>query len=169
MGDGVTIVGNLHVTGRLTCGEALLPTSSVVPNNIAAGGTDVIDATKVSTRQRATYAQSIGSASVDDTKTIYVANGAGTVVKFSAGVIVVCSGAATITFDLKKNGTTCLTGVITIDNTHTARQVVNGTLSGGAIAFSAGDVFEVIVDATAGGGTVGQGAFARLVVDENPT
>jgi hypothetical protein len=84
----------------------------------------------------------------------------GTLLSFKAGSIVANIGAATVTLDLKKNGVTALSAVITLNNANTARVAVSGTLS--VTTLAAGDVLEVVATATAGGGTLATGVFAEL-------
>lgn len=84
----------------------------------------------------------------------------GTLLSFKAGSIAPCSGAATITVDLKKNGASVLSAVITLDSANTARVAESGSFSSTTLA--AGDVLEVVVTATAGGGTLGTGLFAEV-------
>lgn len=91
------------------------------------------------------------------TQAIYHARAAGTINAFSAGSIVACIGAATVTVDLKKNGTTCLSSVITLDSGNTAYVSEAGTLS--VTSYAAGDIFTIVTVATAGGGTIATGFF----------
>ena len=49
----------------------------------------------------------------------------------------------------------------------TAFTSVNGTFS--TTGYSSGDVYEVNVTATAGGGTIGQGLTVMLYTSESPT
>lgn len=162
----MTIEGSIHVKGSITCGEQIvLPPGTVTDSAVAAGP---VAATKTEQRQRLTYSQESATTTVSESKTIHVVHGAtGTIQGFRAGSIVANIGAATITVDLKKNGTTVLTAPIPLNNTHAARQVVVGAISGGG-AVVAGDVLEVTVVATAGGGTIGKGVFAEVIVDEKP-
>jgi hypothetical protein len=71
-----------------------------------------------------------------------------------------------VTVDLRKNGTTVLSAVITLNNANTARVAVAGALS--VTTLVAGDVLEVVT-ATAGGGTLATGVFAIVTVNEMPS
>lgn len=155
---------NVHVEGKLTCDDFSPPAGCVGD----AGISGPVTASKLGSRLRKTYAQESATTAAAESRVIHVATAAGTVVGFSAGCVVANIGAAVVTFDLKKNGTTVLTGVITVDNGDAARAVVDGTLSGAAVAYVADDVFEVVIAATAGGGTLGKGAFCQMLCDENP-
>jgi hypothetical protein len=110
------------------------------------------------------YSQVHGTAAVTERKPIYIARAAGSVVAVRAGSVVACVGAATIVVDVKRNGTTILSATITLDNANTAYVPESGSVS--VTSYSADDVFEVVVTATAGGGTLGQGLFVNMVVRE---
>lgn len=99
------------------------------------------------------------------TRVLFVARSAGTVLTFRVGHAVACIGAATVTFDLKKNGVTVLTGVVTQSSADAAYTPESGSLSG-TPTFVAGDVFTVVTVATAGGGTIGTGGYAEMRVSE---
>jgi hypothetical protein len=108
-----------------------------------------------------------GSAGTSYTKAVHVANAPGTVQSFAAGVLVAAAGAATYTLDLKKNGTTVLSAVITLDSANVINVVESGAIvSSGVEDYVAGDVFTVVTVATAGGGTLPQGVYFRAVFDE---
>jgi hypothetical protein len=77
--------------------------------------------------------------------------------------------AATVTVDLKVNGTSILTSVITIDNTVAAYGSVAATLAAGAATLVAGNVLTIVITATAGGGTLPTGFFCETVVWEDPS
>jgi hypothetical protein len=124
---------------------------------VAAAG---VQQTKLQHQNRGNLDQPNTTATTE-TKVVATIYGAtGTILSFKAGSIAPCSGAATITLDLKKNGTTVLASVITLDNANAARVAEAGTLS--VVSLVAGDVLEIVVTATAGGGTIGTGLFAEV-------
>jgi hypothetical protein len=89
----------------------------------------------------------------------------GTLIQFGCGVTTAAIGAATVTVDLYKNGSSILTSAITIDNTLATDTIRTATFTSAALA--AGDVLELnITAAAAGGGTLPKGFFARLVMRE---
>lgn len=152
------IEGDVAVTGTLVAiGGLSVPDGSIDADAIeAAAG---IEYTKLEHEHRAAHRQSGTPASATDG--IAVIRGAtGTLLSVKAGTVVACIGAATITVDVKKNGTTVLSGVITLDSTNTARVAEAGTLS--VTTLAAGDLLEVVVVATAGGGTLGTGLFVEV-------
>ncbi len=85
---------------------------------------------------------------------------------FKAGSIVVCLTPATVTLDLKKNGVSILTAVITLDAANTPYVVEAAAIATATLV--AGDVLTVVIDETAGGGTVATGVFCELEIDEDP-
>lgn len=157
-----TIEGDLRVRGTLQADYFTPPAASVGDDQVSSASP--ISADKLKHQYLPTYSQPNTTATTE-TRVIHVARSAGTIEGFRAGSIAACSGAATITFDLRKNGATVLSSVITLDNANTARVIEAGTLSGSPTVV-AGDVLEVVITATAGGGTLGTGAFCQAIVRE---
>ena len=97
---------------------------------------------------------------------MFVANRAGTVNSVKAGSIAAAIGDSTVTIDIKKNGSTILSAVITLDSSNTARITEAGTISR-AGTFVAGDWYEVVIIATAGTRTLPTGVFVLCEVDQD--
>ncbi len=159
------IDGDVIVRGALTItGETSMRTASV--DNDAVTSDADIDASKLEHQHRQVYAQESDTTSVTETRVVHVVDGAaGTINAFKAGSVTVCSGAATIVVDLLKNGVSVLSAGITLDTGNSIRVVEAGTISSASVA--AGDVLEVDVTATAGGGTLGKGVFAYVDLYED--
>lgn len=159
---------NIDYADTLMTGLVKFEQAPVVPNNSFGdsqiGSSNPILATKLKHQYVPTYGQPHGTAAITERKTVHVARSAGDVVAIEAGPVVAAVGVATVTFDLRKNGTTVLTGVITITNAHAAYAKVAGAIS--SAPYVAGDVFELVVTATAGGGTLPQGVFCDVVFRE---
>lgn len=130
------------------------------------GTANPINATKLKHQYVPTVSQVHGTAAATERRVVHVARAAGEVAAIEAGITVAAVGAATVTVDLKKNGTTVLTSVITIDNGDSAYAEVTGSIS--SAAYVAGDVFELVITATAGGGTLPQGLYVDTVFREGP-
>ena len=143
------------------------PASSITDSMVSASSP--LGVTKHRRRFNKSYSQTVGSAAASVTgvqlHTVYGA--AGTVVAVRAGVIVAAVGAATVTVDVKKNGTTILSAVITLDVANAIYVVEAGSVSVSTLA--AGDVLTTVWVATAGGGTLPQGVFVDVVIDEDPS
>jgi hypothetical protein len=71
-----------------------------------------------------------------------------------------------VTVDLKKNGVSILTSVITLDSGNTNRVVEAGTISGDG-TLAAGDWLEVTIAISAGTGTLATGVYAELILNED--
>lgn len=156
--------GDLYVAGNLSASSFSAPAGSVTNAMVAASAG--IDATKLEHQHRPIYAQNGTASSV--TVPLHCVRGAtGTLLQVQAGTIAACAGAATITVDVKKNGTTVLSSAITLDNGNTARVAEAGTLS--VTSLVAGDLLEVVITATAGGGTLGTGLWVQLTLEEDPS
>ena len=103
----------------------------------------------------------IGATPVALEEIVFVASAAATVRSFHC--LLNDTGTTTdVDFDLKKNGTTMLTGVVNITQAVSDRVVQDGTLSSTTLA--AGDVISISLAVTTSTGA--QGPFAWLEVDE---
>lgn len=147
------IPNDVLITGVLTPqGGISLPINAVADAQVISGAS--IQATKLTHDHFEKYAQA-GTVATAGPLPFFEARNGGTLVEFGAGSIAVAVGAATVTIDLKKNGSTVLTSVITLDNTNTIRIARLATIA--AASYVVGDWFEIAVTATAGGGTLPTG------------
>jgi len=164
MAETSRITGNIEYTGNVQyLGQVTMPTGAVGDDEIeAAAG---IAASKVDHRFHVMHKQPNTTATTE-TVGLYLAKAAGTVIGFRAGSIGIAVGAATVTFDLKKNNVTVLTGVLTLNSSNTVRVAVAGTLVA-TPTYVANDFFELVITATAGGGTLQTGIFAEAWFEED--
>lgn len=154
--------GDLVVTGRLTAGHISYPSNEI--SNAAIASDAGIDAEKLEHQYCKSYSQPNTTATAE-TRILHVVHGdTAEVLEFEAGSIVANVGAATVTVDLKKNGTTILSAVITLDNTNTAYVTEAGTISSANLVD--GDVLTIVTTATAGGGTIATGFFCSVKLRE---
>lgn len=158
-----SISGDLDVLGTLRAAGLIVPNNSITDAKVSSSSP--IRPAALQQSRSITFAQVHGSVSATERRPVYVAGVAGTLQGFTVGSVVVCAGAATITVNLYKNGSSILTIVPVLDNANTVYVMESGTFS--SAAFVAGDVFEIVLTATAGGGTLGQGVFANLILYEN--
>lgn len=161
-----TINSDLVIKGRLTPTSLDIPDGIIVNADVSSSA--AIETTKLRHRHVAQWQQPNTTATTE-TRPIHVVRYAGTIMEFVAGTIVACIGAATITIDLKKNGTSVLTTILTLDNANTARVVEAAVLNSSLTAVVASDWLEIVITATAGGGTIGTGLFCEVVIDEDPS
>lgn len=154
---------DVFVNGTLSSIALAIPNLTVT--NAMVSATAAIAHTKLQHQHRIGYAQP-NTAATSETRALYVCIGlTGTILSIKAGSIVAAVGGATVTLDVKKNGTTVLSSVITLDNANTARVVEAGTLS--VTALAAGDLLEVVTVATTGGGTLPTGVYLALTLAED--
>jgi hypothetical protein len=154
--------GDLVVTGNISARTFTPPTGSVL--NASVSPTAAIAATKIQ-KPRLTRLNQNGTATAE-TRAVYECRGVtATIQGMRVGSIGPCVGGATITVDLKKNGTTVLSGVVTLNNANTARVAVDAAVTSTALVV--GDWLEVVVTATAGGGTIGTGLFVQVEIFED--
>jgi hypothetical protein len=143
-------------------GTLQLDAGSVEDQHISSG--TKIDADKAQHLYRAwtNFDLAIGGTPVAREEIVHVCEVAGTIRQFAA----LCNDtgtAASVTFDLKKNGTTVLSSVVTITNATADRAVVDGTLSSTSVAV--GDVLSIALAVSTSTGM--QGPFAWCTIEEN--
>lgn len=163
-------MSNVVFPEDVTIRGTLAPSSITLPDGVITRSAQVLAGANISadkTEQRVFPSwHQPNSAATTETRTVFVARRAGTLNEVIAGSIVAATGNATVTLDLKKNGTTMLTGVITLDSANTARIVESGTISG-AGTFVANDWLEVVIVATIGTGALPTGVYCQLEIDQN--
>lgn len=153
---------DVHVNGTLSAKTLDIPASTIVDADVSSAAD--IGQGKLEHQHAKHYSQANAAAS-DETRMLHVVYGAsGTILDFRAGSIAKAVGDSTVTVDLKKNGTTVLSSVITLDNANTNRVAEAGTLS--VTTLTNGDVLEVVIDATIGTGTLPTGVFCELRLKE---
>lgn len=150
--------------GRIVASQGVsVPNSSFNDDQIAQTPGKEIDADKLEHSYRAwsNLATAIGSAPSAREEVVWVARQAGTIREFFAMLNGACT-TGTISFDLKKNGTTMLSATVDFTNADAAKSVKTGTFSG-AQTYAAGDVLSIAVTVSSGDGT---GPYACATVDE---
>lgn len=160
-----TIHGDTQFTGDVSfAANVALPADCVGDDNF--DSTEPLTAEKQEHRYIRTLAQVHGTAATAERRVIHCAHGAGVVTAVRAGVVVAAVGDSTVSVDVRKNGTTILSGAIVIDNANAAYAEEDGTITVPALA--AGDVLEAVVTVSAGTGTLPQGLYVDVIVTEDP-
>lgn len=160
------IDGDLFVTGTLQPTLFNAPASCIGDQNV--NGSSPLQVSKSYQQYKRSLQQDYQAAAVaaSSKPIIHVAQAAGSVYLIRAGLVVPCLGAAIVTIDLKKNGASILSSVLTLNLSGIAYITSSGLV---AVAnYVANDVFELTIVATAGGGTLGQGLFVDTVFRELP-
>ncbi len=162
------IEGDLYVNGSLAAKTFTAPASCI--GNAQVQASAGIAATKLEHQHRKAFAQESAATATDQQHVVHVADAAGTITRFEAGVVVPPSTGGsdnrTVSFDLLVNGTTVLSAVIVIDKSNTARQAETATIS--TPDLDAGDVVEIKIDEGGAVGTQAKGAFAQVTINELP-
>ncbi len=157
--------GDHFFAGNVSCRTLAIPSSTVVDDDVSASA--AIQASKMAHQHQQMYTQLHGTAATTAREVIHIAKGStGSIVNFRAGVVVACVGAATISIRLKKNGSNIDTAALVLDSTNAAF-AIEAAAGFSSSSYVTGDVFEVDITATAGGGTLGQGLFCELTVRED--
>lgn len=152
MHTGLDVRGDLTVRGDLKVeGSFALPADSV--NDAQVPVAAKLSASKVR-QYYPMHAEQRGSV-VDDTIMLGTMPRPGTVTSVRVVVLTKPIGDATCTVDILKNGASILTQVVLIDSGAADRVSIVGTIkSDGSEKYVAGDVFETVVNATIGTGTL---------------
>lgn len=157
---------DLYVNGQLSAKSFTPPAGSITDASIAAAAG--IQATKVQREYAQRYVQASGTTAFAETRAVHAVFGAtGTLISFQAGSVTICSGNATITLSLKKNGTTVANTTITLNSNSAAY----GTATPGgfvAVATVSGDIWELAIAVAAGTGVLGLGVYGVLGFREDP-
>jgi len=154
--------GDLHVNGTLTA-KVMSPPDATITNAMVSTTADIAS-TKLEHQHAINYSQA-NVAAADETRHIHEVYGASaTLLDIRAGSIVAAIGDSTVTIDLKKNGASVLSAVITLDSTNTAYTAEAGTISSAAL--TNGDSLTLVVDATIGTGTLPTGLFVHVRLKE---
>ncbi len=161
--SGMIVDGDMQVRGNVNCNSITLPQNAIDNSSQIKAGTN-LNADKLEQRFFPAWSQP-NSAASNETRTLFVARRSGVVNEVIAGSIAKATGDAVVTLDVKKNGTTILNAVITLDNANTNRLVELGSVT--SSAFVAGDWFEVVITATANTGTLPTGVFLQMECDQN--
>ena len=156
------IPGDMFVNGTLRVNAINMPDNSVGNATFTIG--DPLDATKQAHQYLGKLSQA--GTTVTETKSVHQAYDVGRIVIAYATVTVAAIGAATVTFNVKKNGTSILSGAWVLTSATAAYGISIGTLITAAQGYVQDDVFEVTATAAAGGGTLPAGLLVTLVFRE---
>lgn len=145
-----------------------IPAGSLTDDAIAANA--AIAAAKLVQEITGKAAQNGGADVAAATVPIHAAYKAGTVVGFRVALLAAPTGGdKAFTVDLKKSTgggafATILSAVVTIDNSKANNTTYSGTVSSGA--YSAGDIFQVVIAVSGSTGSQGQGVIAEAIFHE---
>lgn len=162
-----TINGDVWVNGNFASKTATLPAGCIENSHIEDNAG--IDSTKLEHKYHRGHAQVHGSAATAERRVIHVVRGAtARINSMRAGVVVAAVGDSTVSVNLYKNGSSILTGgtPITLDSGDAAFALVApGGFTSNALV--QGDVLEIVQTVSAGTGTLPQGVFSVLDIDED--
>lgn len=147
-------------------GTLTLDPGSVANQHISNAAADQIDSSKQKHIHRAmtNFDLAIGGTPATREEVVYVATAAATVKLFRA--MLYDTGTSTsVTFDLKKNGSTILSGTISVTHSDSDRTVKDGTISNTTLA--ADDVLSILL--TVSSSTGAQGPYSEVWIEESGT
>lgn len=153
---------DLHVAGNLSCESFRPPAGSIDAAAIEADAG--IPSSKLEHRFQpgTNFATAIGGTPATREEIVFVAQQACTLNEFKARLA--DTGTSTnITFDLKKNGASILTGAVSFTHADTDGTIKTGTLSSTTLV--ADDVLSILMTVTSATGAVGPFAWIELDQD----
>lgn len=160
--DSLLVQGNLTVTGSFTP-----PPNSITTAAFAAAAESRLEATKQVHRHRYTFALAATEEPVNKTQLLGMSLFAGQIKHVRTRHQVAPTADANTTINLRKNGASVLASGTPIDlNAAAGTNVQAGSIT--TIDYVAGDVFDVVITASAGAGAKGQGLIIELEVEEQP-
>lgn len=146
-------------TLRISGGTITLPSGTITDDAISTTAAIDVDKLQVLFKPTTNLGFAIGATPTAREEIIFIASTAGVIRGFHAGLN--DTGTSTsITFDLKKNGTTVLSSVITVTHSDADKTVKDGTLS--VTSYAADDVLSVAMAVSSSTGAQGPFAFAEL-------
>ncbi len=154
----------VNAVAKLTGGNVEINSGEITNDSFSTTAADALDCDKVQQfmNKGTNFGFVIGGTPTTREEIVHVATFAGTFRGFHA--MLNDTGTTTsIAFDLKKNGTTVLSGAVTITHGTSDRAVVDGTLS--VPTFAADDVISIAMTVSAS--TAAQGPYAFVVLEEN--
>lgn len=155
---------DLHVNGTLSALVFKAPVGSIT--DAAVIGAAGIQYTKLQQRRTVQHSQPNTSATSETKVAGAVVGATGTLVAIQAGCIGPCVGSDTVTIDVRVNGVSVLTGVITLNSSQAAYALVSGSFA--TTALTMGNVLTIVVTPNHTTGTLGTGVFAILTWAEDP-
>lgn len=151
------VEGDMLVRGTLVPTNLVPPAACITDSAIAAGAN--LAGSKLEHQHAETYRQS-GTAAAAVAPLHMVRGLSGTILSVEAGSIAAAIGDSTVTIDVKKGGTTILSAPIVLDSGNTARVAEAGTLA--VTSLADGNLLEVAITVSAGGGTLPTGLFVTV-------
>lgn len=146
-------------------GTLQLDAGSVTNEHISSSASNIIDSDKLQHLHKAGthFDLAIGGTPAAREEIVYVCEAATATVRGFHCLLNVDGSSTSVTFDLKKNGSSILSSVVTITNTTGDRAVQDGTISNAALV--AGDVLSIALAVSSSTGA--SGPYAWVEIDEN--
>jgi hypothetical protein len=145
-----------------------IPYGAITNAEISASA--AIAASKVVHRECSAYGQAIGSVVAAATMAVRVARTSGAIKEFRVAWLTAPTGgdkAFTVDLQLSTGGgafATCLSAVVTVNNTKSDNGTATGTLT--TTTFATGDILKVVVATSGSTGTQGYGMIAEVFCEE---
>jgi len=158
----MTLTGDLIITG-----EILGPTGIAYPagsiENVDINAAAAIAASKLQ-RGPIIMGNQSGTAADETIIALFCKGATATLKSFTVSNLTACAGSTALTVDLKKNGTTVLSAVLTLDSSDAAFSESEGVITVPGLVN--GDYLTVVIDVTQSGtDTIATGVFWQVEFD----
>lgn len=144
-------------------GTITYPNGEIVNEHISSSAAIDSDKLQHLHKKGTNFALAIGGTPAAREEIVYVCEAAAAVVRGFHALLNDTGTSTSVTFDLKKNGTTMLSAVITITHGDSDKAVLDGTLASTSLV--AGDILSIQLAQTSTTGAAGP--YAWVEVDEN--
>ena len=166
MASPTIIEGNLYCRGEISSQSMDIPSGTVTNADVSASA--AIASTKLGHRNQLLFADGSAVTAATGSRIIGIVQGtAGSILEIRASAITANRSGAVVALDLHKNGSTVLSGTFELNDTQADLAVVDGTSSISSSVLARGDVLEVVLTATIGGGTLALGGAVVVSIDED--
>ena len=154
--------------GRTSVGNAPLVTWPIDGSDINSAPTNLIPASAMQFArvEKTAFGLKIGDTPVTTEVWLFTAENNGTLEAFH-GSVTVPGSSASVTLDLKKNGTTVLSAPLTLTNASAARTSYSASFAG-STSYSAGDEFTALLTVSSSTGMQGVKCRATAVEQGQP-
>lgn len=159
-------------TFRISGGEITLPSGVILNDAINSAAAIDVDKLRQMHKFETNFGLAIGATAVAREDIVFVAKGSGIIRGFHALLNVTGTSTLDVSFDLKKNGTTILSSLITIEAVDAASnptsdgQVKDGIFTATGASYVTDDIFSI--ELTVVSSTGASGPLAWIDVEQGP-
>jgi hypothetical protein len=145
-------------------GSLVIDSGTINNSHISSSAGIAVEKMEHSHMKGTNFATAIGGTPATREEIIHTFTQSGRIAGFHALLNAVGSGTS-IVFDLKKNGSSILSGTITITNSSTSKETYDGTLTTNPTTCAAGDIISISMTVSSSTGAQGAYSWAEIIED----